>query len=445
MGVITRSILNGLVLAVLVTVALLTTTGYIFLTVGARSVERDQAIARSRGVELGVALATVAAEKFDRETAVRLSSIMERVVWFSRVQDSDFVVDEIMMLGASGDLMAHNDVALLASGAEKKFDEEKYSDALHLPSREPFSVEAIEKKSYQGIPLYNMVRALSPKTGDSLGNRFPEKITTRTHISVAVYPVDQELPAGSVHIFATHKSANRSVEALRQYSVETLTMVGGFIFLITFIMTLLMSLSFRESDAGPARRGPASHGGAKKPRGGKSIVLDTPEPEDATAAGLAAPKREPVALHPRATGGSRRAPLPGPLAPAHNQQIFDTPVRAQPVTPPETTNEPYVAGAPDDAGYRDAHDEDFFDDHDDSHPYEDVYDIQHARAARTSEPQAARPADGPPPHRYYEDEPAYNPYETPGAYRPGPRILDAIPLDNFSRNKAARPDKRSRL
>ncbi|MEQ9363772.1 MAG: hypothetical protein RIF32_06000, partial [Leptospirales bacterium] len=318
MGVITRSIFNGLILAVMVTGALLTVSGYAFLKIGAEGAHQTQQTARARGVEIANALAAMAGERFDRDMAVKLSSVMHQVVLQSNQENTDFIVDEILLLNATNDLMAHNDVALLAEDAAARadFDDDKYMNALTAPLREPTRVDSIETTEFAGIPLYGLIAALSPANGESLGGAFPEKITTRTHISSAVFPVDQELPAGAIHMFVTHKSTNQFVTALRQYTIDTLIMIAAFVFLITFIMILLMSLSFREDEARPrAVRGNAGRGGrtrgAAAPRG-KSIVLETPESQTSDDAGLAPPLRETV-LNPRPANRSRRRPpLPGP-------------------------------------------------------------------------------------------------------------------------------------
>lgn len=448
MGVITRSILNGLILAIMVTVALLTVSGYAYLSVGAEAVRQTQQISRARGVEIGNALAKMAGERFDRDMAVKMSAVMQQVVMQSNQQNSDFIIDEILLLDASSDLMAHNDVALLAEGAQAHFEDDKYSQALRANFREPTRVTSIETRKFDGIPLYGLVSAFSPATGDSLGSRYPEKITTRTHVSIAVFPVDQELPAGAVHMFVTHKSTNRFVEALRKYSIDTLTMAAAFIFLITFIMILLMSLSFRESDSGPRRnRAPGKGRGSRGPgaatgRGPKSIVLDTPEPEEESAAGLAPPLRGSVLSARPANRSRRRAPLPGPAAhrepilaserPAHSGPMQSSSAKAEVArTPPHIDAAPTVA-----AEYRDDHNDEFLDDYDDGAAYEDVHEVHRG---------------DPVPRRYREDQLAHNPYEAaagaggPAPYRPGPRIMDAIPLDNIARNKSAPSGKRSRL
>ncbi len=450
MGAITRSILIGMLLAIMITVALFTVSSYAILSIGAEGVRQSQQIARSRGVEIANALATMAGERFDRDMAVKMSAVMHQVVLQSNQQNSDFIVDELLLLNATNDLMAHNDVALLAEGASADFSDEQFESALTAPLREPTRVESIEKKEFEGIPVYGVISALWPAGGDSISERFPEKITTRTRISTAVFPVDQELPAGSVHMFVTHKSTNRFVQGLRQFSVDTLLMIAAFVFLISFIMILLMSVSFREDDVPVRGRRRSGAGSARRRTPGKSIVLETPADDDQAgeAAGLLASPRRDTVLNTRpANRVRRRPPLPGPAA-AMEDGVFDRPAGP---TPAPTVQAAYSEERPQQGGpahpgeYAEDYDdetEEFIDDYDDQGVVYDADDYgQPAAPAPTRQRTQTRA----------EERAAHNPYESAAAagghvpYRPGPRIMDAIPLDNFRRNKAAPARKRSRL
>ncbi|MCR9143058.1 MAG: hypothetical protein NXI24_12465 [bacterium] len=438
MGVITRSILNGMLLAFLVTAALLTVSGYAFLTIGAEGVRQAQNSTRDRGVEITHALATMAGEKFDRDMAVKMSAVMYQIVRQSDQKSSNYIVDELLLLTATNELMAHNDVALLAEGARSPDDysDEKYTKALNGSVQLPTRVNSIDEKDFAGVPFYGLVGALIAGADESIGRAFPEKITTRTHISTAVFPVDQELPSGSVHMFVTHTSTNDFVAALRKVSIDTLIMTAAFVFLITFIMILLMTLSFREEDDRPRRARRPDTGRRRSAGGGrKSIVLETPEGE--SDEGIAPPVRETVLDPKPANRARRRSPLPGP---AGGPGILDEerPLRAVPAA--AAVPDAQAAGGPPtvEAAYVE---EDY---EDESEEFIDDYEDDATVAA----PQARPAAPAPTPRRASRPAEEFNPYAAvagdPLPHRPGPRIMDAIPLDQFSKNKSARGPKRTR-
>ncbi len=399
MNVIARSFLNSMILAILVTAALLTSTGYVFFTVGSIGLKEAKDLARSRGMEVGLAIAQLAGERFEGEASVKLSSVMGRVVEVSESRFEDFVVNEIFMTDIEGRLIAHSNVALLADEAQNPYGGEDFERILSLSKRSPARIRVLKEKDIEPIPLFHAVGSLSEELGAMLKKTFPAKVTTEYHVGAAVFPVDQELPAGAVHMFVTVNTMNEYVTALRHYSVNTLMMVAGFVFFIAFIMFFLMNLTFRDTGEVQRRRSPPA---------ARRAVLDE---EDEGDEGILAPKHEPVqtARRPSRASGGRAAVLPEP----EMDPIFD-----------EGPGEEFAAHAShaqsEDVVYEESADDLFLE--------EEPPVVAAHRDDGFIDDRGQTEYDASP---YAGD----SDHATARSYRSAERIMDAIPLDRMSRSK----------
>lgn len=398
MNVIARSFLNSMILAILVSTALLVSTGYVFFTVGSIGLKETQDLARDRGIEVGLAIAQLAGERFEGERSVKLSSVMGRVVEVSESRFEDFVVNEIFMTDIDGTIIAHSNVALLAEGSENPYKGEEFDRILSLSKMSSTRTRVLEEKDVEPIPLFHAVANLSDQFGFMLKKTFPAKVTTKYHIGAAVFPVDQELPAGAVHMFVTVNTMNQYVTALRHYSVDTLLMVTGFIFFVAFIMFFLMNLTFRDTGVvAQARRVPPAS---------RRAVLDE---EEETDEGILAPAHEPVntASRPSRSSGRRAAVLPEP--------------EQDPIFAEDQGREAAVHAETEDVIYEESADDLFLEEeepHVSAGAHHDGLGDDHGSTEYDASPYA---------------EADHGPARS---YRSAERIMDAIPLDRMSRGKS---------
>jgi hypothetical protein len=254
-SVVIRSVVAGLVLAVLLTAALFITAGYAILRLGAEGLREVQNVSRSRGVEIALAVAQMAGEKFDDDMGVKLSSVMNQVVRISQQRNEDFQVREMIMLRSDGTIMAANEITRVARDAEKKYDGPEYARAMELLARTPTSIRATKEERTGAVPVYDLIRKFSPGLADALARSYPEKVAVEYHVIAAVYPVDEDIqPAGAVHMFVTVQSVNQYLAALKRYSINTILVAILFVFFISFAMIALLLLAFR----GAAGAAPAS-------------------------------------------------------------------------------------------------------------------------------------------------------------------------------------------
>lgn len=418
-----RSIISGFILSILLTLAFGTTIGYLLFTVGSQGLRETRQVSTARGAEIALALAEMSADRGTEDPgvfAVRLSSVMDKIVTVSEAYFNDFQVNSIFLVSADGRLQAHNEVALLArdetnpfNGADfertlkisrKQLDEE-LDRLLRLTrfDRDAYLVRELESRPTNIVPFFQAIKSTFPRYAGKLEAWFPETVVTRYHIGVPVFAQDEDLAAGAVHMFITVRSTNDYVAALRKYSMQTLAMAAGFVFFITTLMVLVMMLAFRGGDAGVDT--------ATRARRQAVAVLEESPPS--AGGDLLAGERAPVPVPIEET--RRRAhPLPDPeldVVPFDNGRGAAN----QTIAPLESTplSEERVEVVFDSAGPGDAYADDA--------------------------PAEALPEVAPPPV-----EPAHRPLATPepvadpiptATIPPGAmprRVMDAIPLENIA-------------
>ena len=246
-NVFQRSLLGAVLLAFLLTVGLLFLSGYIFFRLGNLGLEESARLTRGRGEELAAAIAQLASEVdlLEGDSQVQLSSVMAEMVRRSNERNVSFTVDEVALLSASGEVIAHNEVALVAHDAETDFASEEYTAVLGRTERDPTIVRVVGQESVEHIALFQSIQEAVPALGEWMAPLFPSAVNTKYHIARAVFSPNQDVPRASLHLFASAHNVNKYVTSLETYSVETLAMLAGFIFLVTMVLFLFMILGFR--------------------------------------------------------------------------------------------------------------------------------------------------------------------------------------------------------
>ncbi|MBX7057151.1 MAG: hypothetical protein K1X75_03725 [Leptospirales bacterium] len=292
-----RSLIVGILISLAASAGILSVAGYSLLRLGASGLREVQSLSRARGMEAALAVSQMASEKFDDEMAMKLSSVMNEIVSISAQRNDSFQVTEMLMLRADGSLMAANEIARVARDSERKYSESEYTSALELPARSPLRVREVKLQPTAAAPIYNAVRKLSPSAGEWLARVYPEKIVSEYHVSVAVYPVDEELtPSGAVHLFARSTAANRFMENVSRYSVRTLILSLSLCFILTALTIFLLLVSFHgaaPASSAIADRTPAQSAGP--PVEDNEAVLEEFVPESVAAPAAQSPPQSSAA------------------------------------------------------------------------------------------------------------------------------------------------------
>lgn len=249
-NLIFRNIFMSVVLSILLCLSLAGLGGWLIFSLGNKGLSEIQSLSSFTGLEVGSALARMAGERISKEKDVELSATMKDIVSRSRdkrAQNSvNFSVDEIFLLNKKGVPLAHSDVAKMAKNSKTNYKTKEYRSILNKENNSYQSVyekKVLESRNFADGNLYTSIRDASPELATYLEQVFPEKITTKYRLSVAVFRVDEKLPSAGIHMIVSTQSVNQYLLSLKQYSLDTLIWVVVSVFVTTtsiFFLSLLM-------------------------------------------------------------------------------------------------------------------------------------------------------------------------------------------------------------
>lgn len=229
-------ITGSLLILILLIPAVFAPVGYILYSSGLDFSREVQRLIRARGSELAYSMATVASYSTEPENLVILSESMKEVVQNSRARSQNVFVEEAFMVNQSGELLAHNDVALLASGADHdRFKTEQMTNPINRSAREPMSIRPVGYSDVE--PPWYLVYFVS-----KLEEVIPDLRADRYHVAVAVHEMDIPVASFAIHLYLKGNSLPRLLE--RFYENLTYTLLGGFaaVIILWFFFTLLMGM-----------------------------------------------------------------------------------------------------------------------------------------------------------------------------------------------------------
>ncbi|MCB1318824.1 MAG: hypothetical protein KDK34_01150, partial [Leptospiraceae bacterium] len=245
--VLVRSFLNCFILSVFLIGGVIGLVGYSLFSIGREGLRESRSVSEARGRELAAALAQMAGENEGAENyRVKMSSVMHEIVRRSREENAGFQVDEVFLLGVSGNVIAHSDVAKMAENADVDYTDKYYRDTLARPEEQPFAIDRIDEETFSHGVLYEQLDEGAPQLARKLRSIFPERVTTRYRISRAVYSVDQRVPSGGIHMTVTNTTINAYVNMLKSYTLKSLGLGLALVIFITTLMFFLISITFRK-------------------------------------------------------------------------------------------------------------------------------------------------------------------------------------------------------
>lgn len=214
---------------------------------GQELIEEMESEARSRGRELAATIGTLAQESSDPDTVVALCQTMNAMVTGSRNRSPGLSVEEAFFIDREGTVIAHNDIAKVASQASVNYDEKKYTDAANRWMKNPVVVEPI-----------GSVQSINDEYLDQLipviQQYMPGLLVNRYHASFAVYPPDEDFPSGSVHLMLYNRSLETSLASFLYslVSVIGISLLAHFLLWLGFTIFGAVWIFRKRSDPGTA-------------------------------------------------------------------------------------------------------------------------------------------------------------------------------------------------
>ncbi len=226
-GKIMRAVLLGVLGFILAAGA----AGFLLVRSAGVAADNLSLLARTRGRELAVAVATMAGESMSGAATVRLASTLQRIAATSRGRADAFEIQEIAVIDREGQVLAHSDIARAAEKAEPVFQGEKFEATLNLPERDPVSFEVTEAKSPK-LPLPAFAEEFRAQIEEAIPALPP--IPSKMLISAAVFRVDEDSPSARLHIVVVLRSSALFQSGLPQLVLESLIACGavGVLFLL---------------------------------------------------------------------------------------------------------------------------------------------------------------------------------------------------------------------
>lgn len=186
---------------------------------------------RSRSTELASTIGTLAQESEDPASMVALCQTMNAIVNGSSNRAPTLAVTEAFFINREGKVLAHNEIAKVASQSSVVYDEKKYLDASKRWMRNPVliepngSIESIDNETLNELmPL--------------LQEFFPELLINRYHASFVVYPPDEIVPSGSVHLMLE----NNGLQGVLISFLESLISVAIISVAVHFFLWILFTI-----------------------------------------------------------------------------------------------------------------------------------------------------------------------------------------------------------
>ena len=235
-GVFTKSVLSAVIILILLFLAIFSTAGFVLYSSTLVTMEQIQRITQSRGRELGMTLATIAAENFhsdnfNQDGMVKLSATMKEIVRTSKNRRDYFEITEIALLNKKNVTIAHNDITRTAKNAEKIYQELKYQKIRALQRDDPVKLEILETIQLKK-PYAEYITKFLPD--QMLGKKY--------HMGFAVYAPDEDTSVGRLHIFLSVRSMDAILNGLEKSGLYAIIVSGGAVFFTCIVLTLILVL-----------------------------------------------------------------------------------------------------------------------------------------------------------------------------------------------------------
>lgn len=243
-----RSAITGLIIFLISLLVTFFTTGYALHQFGEESLHHIRGVLKSRSEGLALSLREIGAMGNDPAAMVVLSRAMYRVQEHSNRNPEGFPVREMFYLDENNRILAHSDIALVASESGKVYSEERFGSIIHRPQRDPAIFSSMDKRKAPDDPVELAIFSY-------LETFYQDLVARQFLASVAVHPVDQPIAEGGLHIVMENNLIHSLIAGYRSKLIETLMIgfalsagPGIFVFLILLIFFPVRGKSKRAVD-----------------------------------------------------------------------------------------------------------------------------------------------------------------------------------------------------
>lgn len=210
---------------------------------GKNFIEEIQLQTKNRAMEITLALDSMSGESIYYDNMISLSNIMSRIMENNNSKLDPYKIKEIFLLNEKDQIIAHNEIVKVAKDFQPYLDPQKYKLKTVLFSGNPIKLEIIGKAKieYPEIvkkinlfvkPLFN----IEEKIQNWIENSIPEILANEFHVYTSVYPPDEVLPKGSLHLIIE----NQGIGPLISYWIRDML----FVFALSFSIGILLFFSF---------------------------------------------------------------------------------------------------------------------------------------------------------------------------------------------------------
>lgn len=208
---------------------------------GKNFIEEIQSQTKNRAFEIATALDTMSGESIYYDNFISLSNVLAKIVEFKNQKDDPYKILEIFLLDNQNRLLAHSNIFKVAKDHQDQYDAKKYKLGRILFANNNIDIEIIGYSEVElpkeiakidsfipFLPMENLIKTIIKKS-------IPDLLANEFHVFSSVYPPDETLPKGSLHMMIK----NYGIQPLISYWIKQMFYV--FVFsLITFFILLIV-------------------------------------------------------------------------------------------------------------------------------------------------------------------------------------------------------------
>lgn len=210
---------------------------------GKNFIDEIQSQTKHRALEIAFALDSMSGESIYYDNMISLSNVMTRIMENNNLKLDPYKIKEIFLLNEKKQVIAHNDIIKVAKDFQPNLDFQKYKLGTILFSGNPVKLEITGKAKieYPEIvkklnlvlkPLFN----IEEKIQEWIESSLPDLLANEFHIYTSVYPPDEMLPKGSLHLIIE----NQGIGPLVSYWIRDMLLV----FTLSFFVSILLFFGF---------------------------------------------------------------------------------------------------------------------------------------------------------------------------------------------------------
>lgn len=216
---------------------------------GKNFIEEVQLNTKNRALEITSTLDTMSGESLYYDNLISLSNVMAKIKNYTNIRNDPYKIEEIFLLDNANRLLAHNDITKVAKDYQPKYDKKIYKLGEILFSGNPIQIETIGFASIQlpeeikKLDSFLFFISIEKIIINYINKYLPDLLAEKFHVYSSVYPPDENIPKGSLHIVIK----NYGIVPLFSYWLKqvfyiSLISLGIFIILLIFFINLLIKI-----------------------------------------------------------------------------------------------------------------------------------------------------------------------------------------------------------